>query len=253
VWVTGAHLPVGRQLASRLLEAGYRVAVSGDRNGDMAGARRLFADSADSLVTDHDITSTSDAVEIVAGIEERLGPLFALVNASSYFVERPVLEIRSEEWRRAVEVNLTQAFFCSRAAARPMTSRGAGRIVMLSSYTAVRAVSGMCIRGATLASAESMMRVSAMELAQHGLCVNAIALGPMAEESTDPPTTIVPMRRPGTVQDAFRLLSYLFEPSTTWLTGAVLRLDGGAEATALLVGRTGAVADARADDAVRAT
>jgi 3-oxoacyl-[acyl-carrier protein] reductase len=250
VWVAAGQFSVGRELARCLLDAGFRVAISGEPGDGLAEFRRLADGNPEALVIERDPADAAGAAEVVTQIQEQLGPLYALINGVRDVVEGPVLDVRPEQWRYAVHEVVTKPLFCSRAAAEAMVERAEGRIVMLSSYTAVRAVAGRLVGGATHASLESMMRIFALELAQHGICVNAVAIGPLAEESAEAMALSVPMRRLGTVTDVFQMVRYLLEPTTTWVTGAVLRLDGGAEATALLVGSADEVVPAGVDPAV---
>jgi NAD(P)-dependent dehydrogenase (short-subunit alcohol dehydrogenase family) len=245
VWVTGGANGLGRGLCLGLARAGWRVAVSDIDGAAMDTLRLELAAIAPSLVMAGDVTSSAEIQSVLHEIENKLGPLDALINNALFAIRGSVVDVAEADWRRAVEVNLTGYFLCAQAAARRMVGRGSGRIVNMSSGAAERGIPGTVAYGCAKGGVNSMTRIFAVELAGHGICVNTVTTGPVMTEGfatlaaddvgIEARRRRVPMGRLGTVDDCLGIIEYLLSPASAWTTGALFHVDGGANNAGLVL------------------
>ena len=244
VWVTGGANGLGRGLAIGLARIGWRVAVSDIDQTAIESLQTELAAIAPSLVMAGDVTSSDDIERVLNELEDKLGPLDAVINNALFAVRGSVLDVTEVDWRRAIDVNLTGYFLCTQAAARRMVSRRAGRIVNISSGAAERGIPGTVAYGCAKGGVNAMTRIFAVELAQHGICVNTVTTGPIMTEGfatlaadaagIEARRRRVPIGRLGTVDDCLGIIEYLLSPASAWTTGALFHVDGGANNAGLV-------------------
>ncbi|HXO21877.1 MAG TPA: SDR family NAD(P)-dependent oxidoreductase [Thermoanaerobaculia bacterium] len=233
--VTGAARGLGRATAERLLESGASVAVN---VRDAARAEELARGLGEgALAVSGDVSRSADVREMVARTLDRFGRLDILVNNAALALSTRFEKITEEEWRRAMDVNLTAVFLCIRAVVEPMRSNGYGRIVNLSS-TAGKTVStlGGAHYTASKAGVLGLTRAAAKELGPYGITVNAVCPGLFDTELTRENATpgelaghsrafpIPRLGRPGEVAD---LICFLASERAGYVTGASLDINGG--------------------------
>jgi NAD(P)-dependent dehydrogenase (short-subunit alcohol dehydrogenase family) len=228
--VTGGGSGIGRGVAQRLAAEGASVAVL-DANGDAAElVAKDLAGSAHVL----DVSDPDRVAEVFDGI----GPLQGLVNCAGISDVTPLVTLSAETWRHVIGVQLDGTFFCLQAAARNMLRNGiAGTIVNTASVNATFAHRGLSAYSAAKAGISMLTKVAALELAQAGIRVNAIAPGIVESgmtaqvlEDADFVRTwsaAIPSGRLGRPDDIADVAWFLSNSQSRWMTGQVLAVDGG--------------------------
>jgi NAD(P)-dependent dehydrogenase (short-subunit alcohol dehydrogenase family) len=239
--ITGAARGLGRAAAERFLAGGARVVLNVRRPeqaaalaGELA-ARGELAERA--LVLAGDVASAATVRATVAQALERFGRLDVLVNNAAAAYSTRFEQIDEQEWRRALDVNLTAAFLCIQAALPAMKANRYGRVVNLSS-TAGKSVStlGGAHYTASKAGLLGLTRAAAKELGPHGITVNAVCPGLIDTELTREHATpeqlaayarSFPVQRLGTAAEVAELICFLASERAGYITGAAVDINGG--------------------------
>jgi len=242
--VTGARRGIGRGAALALAKEGATVVVSDISQED---CQRVVAEIEDlgrkGLALKCDVTSRAEVDEMVRRTAAELGKVDILVNNAGIISYKPFLELTDEDWDAIMTVNLKGQFICAQAAAREMMKNGWGRIINIASIS-----SGGCgiayplvahytaSKGGVIALTEAL----ALELAPHGINVNAICPGAIdtdmakgAKESgqLEPLLARIPKHRLGQPEDVANLVAFLASEESDYITGAAIVIDGGWLAT----------------------
>jgi 3-oxoacyl-[acyl-carrier protein] reductase len=238
--VTGAARGLGLAAAERFLAGGARVVVNVRRPEQAAAAAARLGESGGGervLVLPGDVASSATVRAMVAQALDRFGRLDVLVNNAAAAFSTRFEQIGEEEWRRAVDVNLTAAFLCIQAALPAMKANRYGRVVNLSS-TAGKSVStlGGAHYTASKAGLLGLTRAAAKELGPHGITVNAVCPGLIDTELTREHATSeqlavharsFPVPRLGTAAEVAELISFLASERAGYITGAAIDINGG--------------------------
>ena len=236
--VTGASSGIGRHLALLLAAAGAKVALAARRIDRLAeAAREIESEGGRAVPIALDVTRSDDAAAAIAAAEQALGPLTLLVNNAGVVVSKPVLEHTEEEWDYVVDTNLKGAWLMAREFARHLIDRQRpGRIVNIASVLGTRTIARVPSYCAAKAGLIHLTHVLAMELARHGILVNALAPGYvetdfnrdfLASEAGKKLAARVPLRRVGQPDDLDGAMLLLASPAGAYITGAVIAVDGG--------------------------
>jgi NAD(P)-dependent dehydrogenase (short-subunit alcohol dehydrogenase family) len=240
--ITGAARGLGLAAAERFLAGGARVVINVRRPEQAAAAAARLGGSGESggervLVLPGDVASSATVRALVAQALDRFGRLDVLVNNAAAAFSTRFEQIGEEEWRRAVDVNLTAAFLCIQAALPAMKANRYGRVVNLSS-TAGKSVStlGGAHYTASKAGLLGLTRAAAKELGPHGITVNAVCPGlidtELTREHATPEQLAVharsfPVPRLGTAAEVAELISFLASERAGYITGAAIDINGG--------------------------
>jgi NAD(P)-dependent dehydrogenase (short-subunit alcohol dehydrogenase family) len=236
--VTGASSGIGRHLAQLLAAAGAQVALAARRTDRLTeAAREIEADGGRCLPLALDVTRADSVAAAVAAAEDRLGPLSLLVNNAGVVVAKPVLEHSEEDWDYVLDTNLKGAWLMAREFARHLVERRRpGRIVNIASVLASRTIARVPSYCAAKAGLVHLTHVLAMELARHGILVNALAPGYvetdfnrdfLQSEAGKNLAARVPLRRIAQPDDLDGAMLLLASPAGAYITGAVIAVDGG--------------------------
>jgi NAD(P)-dependent dehydrogenase (short-subunit alcohol dehydrogenase family) len=233
--VTGAARGLGRAAAERLYERGASVAVN---VRDRARAESLAASiGARALAVPGDIAAPGVPEEIVRATLARFGRLDILVNNAALARSTRFPDLTAEEWREALEVNLTAPFLLTRAVLPTMRAQRYGRIVNISS-SAGRMVStlGGAHYTASKAGLLGLTRAAAKELGPYGITVNAVCPGMIDTELTREHATPellarlaagYPVPRLGTALEVADLICFAASEAAGYITGASFDINGG--------------------------
>ena len=242
--VTGGASGIGREVARQLAAAGAAVVIA-DANADGAAAVVGEIQDADgqAMAITADVTNPDDAARMVDATVAAHGGLDILVHSAGMGVERPFLETTPAEWRRVIDVDLTGTFLCGQAAARAMVKAGYGRIVNLASTAGLRGSGLRAAYGAAKGGVITLTKVMAVELAAHGITVNAQAPGATETEMVRRMhsaatrriyTDAIPLQRYGETGEIAAAALFLASEAASYVTGLVVAVDGGFDAAGLI-------------------
>ncbi|GAA4976161.1 SDR family oxidoreductase [Kineococcus glutinatus] len=236
--VTGSESGIGRATAVALAELGcdvgvtwYRDEAAGERTAEEVRALGRRAE-----VRHLDLTRLPGAADVVDDLAEALGGVDVLVNDAGTGVSTPLLEMSYDDWREVLATDLDGAFLCLQRAARRMVAAGrGGRIVNITSVHEHQPRVGSSAYCAAKGGLGLLTRTAAIELAEHGITVNAVAPGEIAtpmtgQEDVDPRGVDrpgVPLGRPGDAREIAAAVAFLASPQASYVTGHSLVVDGG--------------------------
>ena len=234
--VTGAGGGLGSAFCDALAKAGAHV-VATDFNGDAAAgtAKRLRDEGLAVSSFQADVTSAEQTQALAAFAKQELDRIDILVNTAAFMepVLQPLLQYPIELWQRTLDVNLTGPLNCIRAVAPTMMARKRGRIVNITSGGAYMAAHAYGISKLGLQGLTSWL---ATELGPGGVTINAIAPGALNTIRGDkarPPQfvdmirAVTPLKPLGDPEDIVGALLFLVSDASSWITGEIIRVDGG--------------------------
>src|ERR671913_1987153 len=182
--VTGAGRGIGRARATRFAREGARVCLADVQPDNPAEAAAVLVDGGmDAFAARMDVTSRTEVEDTIAKTVERYGRLDILVNNAGVTRDNLSHKMTDEDWRTVLNVHLTGTFFCSRAAQKHMVERGYGRIVNVSSTSAL-GNRGQANYSAAKAGLQGFTKTLAIELGRYGVTVNSVAPGFIETEMT---------------------------------------------------------------------
>ena len=235
--VTGAARGVGCAIVRRFAQAGARV-LAADRDADgLAETVAAYGDEISGVVGD---ISTPEGVDsIVGGAVERFGRLDICVNNAAVAPHASLMDERVEVWDTVYGVNCRGTFLMTQAAGRVMIDQGeGGRIINFSSGVSKRGSAGAAAYASSRAATEAFSRVAAIELAPHDILVNTISPGLIDTQPKPLPPGMaaalanripaLPLARPGEPEEVANLVLWLASGESSYVTGAVYTVDGGA-------------------------
>jgi 2-deoxy-D-gluconate 3-dehydrogenase len=240
--VTGGNRGIGRSIALGLASAGASVAIfsrNAERNRAMVAELENSGSRAMAVVLD--VTERDTLAPVFAKVEAELGPVDILVNnAGNADISGGVLNQSEAGWDNAIATHLDSTFLLSKLAATSMTARKRGKIINLASMYSIFGAAALPSYGAAKGAIVQLTKAMAVELAPHGIQVNAIAPGWIATEMTavarDDPAwaefnsllmTRTPAGRWGEADECAGAAVFLASPAANFVTGVVLPIDGG--------------------------
>ena len=238
--VTGAANGLGREIALLLAREGARVAL-----GDIDGAElERTAAGGTALAVAGDLMEEAPAQRLIDTCVERFGRVDILINVVGGSRNAKIWEMRADDWDFVLRLNLRPTFLCTRAAVPHMMRRRYGRIVCMSSgaregtpWTAY--YQGGAAYSAAKAGIHGFVRDTALELAEHGINVNAVAPGPIDTERAGPnlkrlndtvdysPNRMTPLHRLGQPIEVAHAVLFLASEEASYITGHTLAVAGG--------------------------
>jgi len=233
--VTGGTRGIGLAISERLINRGVTVAAGYATNHDHA---REFADKyADYGVSIHqgNVGHNEDCVRVFQEVMERHGHVDILVNNAGITVDKTVRRMAPEEWDHVIHVNLSGAFYASKAVLNQMLDRGYGRIINISSIIGSAGGFGQANYAAAKSGLFGLTMSLALETASKGITVNTVTPGFIITDMTAavPPAAMekvvarIPAGRLGEPDEVARVVEFLADPESAYITGQVYPVNGG--------------------------
>lgn len=232
--VTGGARGIGAAITQCLVEGGASVAAGYSRGKERA---EEFAQKLGANVSTHQgrVDDVDDCNRVVKEVMDRFGRIDFLVNNAGITVDKTVRKMTVDDWRQVLDVNLSGAFQMTKAVLEHMIERGSGRIVNISSVIGETGNIGQANYAASKAGLFGFTKSLALEMAQRGITVNCVAPGFIATEmvSAIPEAALakviekIPQRRLGKPEEVARVVRFLLEDESSYITGAVFNINGG--------------------------
>lgn len=242
IFVTGAAGGIGLGIACAFLGEGGRVVLADFRAEALERAQASLSPTQRERVSLSalDVRSQTEVDAAIGEAWRRLDGLDILVNAAGIYPSHPLLEMREEDWDRVLDTNVKGPLFTSQAFARRLIAEGRpGHIVNITSGAAERTRPGAAHYCSSKAALAMLTRSFAIELAAHGIRVNAVSPGfvnvpgevsPLSEQYVAAISRGIPLGRSGEPQDIAGAVLFSCSDAAAWMTGSTLRIDGGASA-----------------------
>jgi NAD(P)-dependent dehydrogenase (short-subunit alcohol dehydrogenase family) len=225
--ITGASQGIGASLVKAYRDAGFRV-VANSRSIRSAG-------DPDMLAVPGDISDAKVAERVIGACEERFGRIDTLINNAGIFTAKPFTEFTAEDWVSNINTNLGGFFFVTQQAIRRMEAQGSGHVVQITTSIVDQPINGVpaVLASITKGGLQAATKALAIEYAQRGIRVNAVAPGiiktPMHAPETHPSlSSLHPLGRMGEVSEIVEAV--LFLENAPFVTGETIHVDGGQHA-----------------------
>ena len=249
-FITGGGSGIGYGIAECLAAAGASVGVFSRNEERVSEAAERLAESCGvpTIATVGDVRDPEALRRAVGETRDRLGSIDILINNAAGNFYAPTADLSPNGWRAVVEIDLFGTFHACQAVYPAMAEQGFGRIVSISMTLHYRGWPLMAHATAAKAGVDALTRTLAIEWANHGINVNAVAPGPIPTEGVRkafqaPPSDevdmfgtrtgggfaerFIPAGRLGRTHDIGRMVTYLCSPGGDWVTGQVFVVDGG--------------------------
>ena len=233
--VTGGVRGIGLAISKRLAGAGVLVAAGYSRPSE--ASERFLREHGDTGASIHqgNIGSNDDCERVVAEVLEQHGRLDILVNNAGITMDRTIRKMTPEEWDKVLQVNLHGTFYMCRAVLPHMIDRGYGRIVNISSVIGEIGNIGQANYAASKAGLFGLTMSMARECANKGITVNSVAPGfirtemieAIPEEALTRVVSRIPCGRLGESDEVARVVEFLVDPASSYITGDVYSINGG--------------------------
>jgi acetoacetyl-CoA reductase len=231
--VTGGVRGIGRAISERLHKRGVKVAAG--YSGNKEAADKFVADHPGASVHQGNIGNHEDCERVIQEVLDTHGQLDILVNNAGITVDRTVRKMTVEDWDKVIAVNLSGAFYLSRAILQHMLDKGYGRIINISSIIGEAGNIGQANYSAAKAGLFGLTMSLAQETARKGITVNDVAPGYIStdmvaavpKEAMAKVVAKIPVGRLGEPDEIARMVEFLADPDSAFITGQIFSVNGG--------------------------
>jgi len=234
--VTGASRGIGREIALALSRAGAAI-VAADIIADLLKGvvEEIIAGGGRALPVAADVTKFEDCQNLADAAVKEFGRLDILVNNAGITRDNIILRMKDEEWQKVIDTNLKGTFYCIKAACRAMMKQRSGRIINIASVAGLLGTVGQANYAASKAGVIALTKVAAREFASRGITINAVAPGfietdmtrALPEEVRTASLNMIPLGRVGVPADVANVVLFLASDLSAYVTGEIIRIDGG--------------------------
>ena len=235
--VTGASRGIGRTIALRLAAEGARVAINYAGNVKAAEEVKAAIEAAGgtAILCRADVADSAAVEAMVADVAKEFGAIDILVNNAGITRDTLLMRMKDEDFAKVLDTNLKGVFYCTKAVAKLMMKKRAGRIINMASVVGLVGNAGQTNYAAAKAGVIGFSKSAAKELASRGITVNAVAPGFIGTDMTaDLPESVkekalsdIPLGRAGQPEDVANAVLFLASDQASYITGQVVHVDGG--------------------------
>ena len=237
--ITGGGTGLGLAMVRALARAGANLCIAGRRPGPIEDAANEVRElGRDALAVPTDVSDSAQVDRLITETVGHFGQIDVLINNAALVssnVRKPIWDITDSEWQQAIDVNLSGAFYCSRAAAKIMADRGEGKIINVASGFGMRGGRDIYMYCCSKGGVIQLTRVLSFSLARHGITANSIVPGFIPTEATNSdiretlPSSgdFLPIGKLGKPEDLGPAAVFLSSPASDYMTGEMFIVDGG--------------------------
>ncbi|GGH74848.1 3-oxoacyl-[acyl-carrier protein] reductase [Pullulanibacillus pueri] len=235
--VTGASRGIGRAIALALGHQGVKVAVNyaGSESRALEVVEAIKAAGSEAIAIQCDVADSQAVQEMVKQVTETFGSIDILVNNAGITRDTLLMRMKEDDWDSVLNTNLKGVFNTTKAVSRPMMKQKQGKIINVASVVGIIGNAGQANYVAAKAGVIGLTKSSARELAARNITVNAVAPGFIATDMTDElPEDVketmlsqIPLSRFGDPEDVADVVLFLASDASSYMTGQILRIDGG--------------------------
>ena len=237
--ITGGSRGIGRAIALRLARDGVKIAVNYRSNEDAARhvVDAVAETGGEAMAVAADVSQSAAVDDMVKRVLDTLGGIDILVNNAGIIHDSLLMRMAEEVWDDVVNTNLKGTYNCTKASLRHMVRQRWGRIISVVSVVGLEGNPGQSNYAASKAGVIAFSRSIAKEVASRNITVNAVAPGyisteivaDLSPEFKELIMSRIPQNRFGTVEDVANMVGYLASEEAGYITGEVIRVDGGIE------------------------
>lgn len=235
--VTGGSRGIGKEISLGLAREGYNLAITYTSNEDMANdvVKELKEYDMEAIAVKADVSIEEDVTNLVKEVEEKLGKIDVLVNNAGITKDNLLIKMTGDDFSDVLDVNLKGVFLCTKAVARSMMKRRYGKIINIASVVGIIGNPGQGNYAASKAGVIGFTKTIAKELGSRGIRINAIAPGfiktdmtdVLKEEVKEEMLRNIPLKDFGNPSDISNLVNFLASEKSDYITGEVIKIDGG--------------------------
>ncbi|HNZ53600.1 MAG TPA: 3-oxoacyl-[acyl-carrier-protein] reductase [bacterium] len=235
--VTGGYRGIGKAIAIKLASMGANVVINGigapETADDTVNELKSFGVEAQAVSAN--VTVEEEVNGMIAKVIEKFGHIDILVNNAGITRDGLLMKMKESDWQSVLDVNLKGVFLCTKAVVRPMMQQKGGSIVNITSVVGITGNAGQANYSASKAGVIGFTKSIAKEIGSKGVRVNAVAPGfintkmteALPEEVKKAYMANIPLKRYGEPEEIAEVVAFLCEDRSRYMTGQVLKVDGG--------------------------